>query len=403
MTKAVPTGLQLTVLDETYRECPHVYLDALRSADPVHQDTQLGRIVLTRAADIAAILRDRSLSVSRSSAAPGSYAARMAGYIQSDRKPSMLQLDDPDHKRLRALVTQAFNARAIEAMRPHIADIANELLDAVDIEQEFDLIEAYASPLPIIVIAEMLGVDVADRGDFRRWSLGTAQVFNPVKTPEMIAELATSNAALDAYFRQAVAARKRRPQNDLISAMIAAEADGDRLDDDEIVTMCNLLLIAGNVTTTDLIGNAMLALLRNPGECAKLRARPGLAAAAVEEALRFDPPVTQSLRTPLRDILIDGVTVPAGSSVMPLLIGGAHDPALHADPQRFDIERVDKTHFAFGGGAHFCLGAPLAKTEAEIAITRLLARFPTLRLADRPVERNISPSFNGVKALWVRG
>ncbi|HPU15908.1 MAG TPA: hypothetical protein PK808_07475, partial [Polymorphobacter sp.] len=156
MTKAVPTGLQLTVMDEIYRERPHEHLDALRTADPVHHDTQLGRIVLTRAADIAAVLRDRSLSVARASAAPGSYAARMAAYTESDRKPSMLQLDDPDHKRLRALVTQAFNARAIEAMRPHIADIADRLLDDVDTDSEFDLIEAFASPLPIIVIAEML-------------------------------------------------------------------------------------------------------------------------------------------------------------------------------------------------------------------------------------------------------
>ncbi len=300
-------------------------------------------------------------------------------------------------------MTQAFNARAIEAMRGHIAEIADALLDAVADTPEFDLIEAFASPLPIIVIAEMLGVDPADRADFRRWSQGTSQAFSPVKTPEVVAALRANNNCLNDYFGRVVAERRAAPRADLISAMVAAENDGDRLSDREIVTMCNLLLVAGNVTTTDLIGNCVYALMCHPAELAKLRARPELMPAAVEETLRYDPPVTQSLRTVVTDTEIGGVAIPAGSSVQPMLMAGAHDPALHADPHVFAIERADKTHFAFGGGAHFCLGAPLSKAEAEIALTRLLARRPALQLADRPVERNNAPSFNGLKALWVRG
>ena len=399
----VPTGLELTVFDAIYRERPHERYDVLRRAEPVHHDKVLNRVVLTRASDVAALLKDRSLSNDSAKAAPGSLAAMVRGDGSEANEPSMLQLDDPDHKRLRGLVTKAFNARAIDSMRPHIAEIAERLLDAAAEKGEFDLIADFASPLPIIVIAEMLGVDPADQADFRRWSQGTGQAFNPVKTPEIAAALKANNDALSAYFLRAVEDRRARGGDDLISAMVAAEADGDRLTTREIVTMCNLLLVAGNLTTTDLIGNGVLALLRNSAEMAKLRAQPALAAAAVEETLRLDPPVTQTLRTSVEGMTIDGVTVPPGGSVMPMLMAASLDPALHADPLKFDIERADKTHFAFGGGAHFCLGAPLAKAEAEIAIERLLARFPTLALAGRPIERNAFPAFNGVTELWVRG
>lgn len=400
---ALPTGLQLTVMDPVFRDRPLEHLDVLRAADPVHHDTMLSRYVLTRAADIGKLLSNRRHSVGRNHAAPGSFADIIFSNTDIGDEPSMLLRDDPDHKRLRSLVTQAFNARAIEAMRSHIVEIADALLDAVADAPEFDLIEAFASPLPIIVIAEMLGVDPADRADFRRWSQGTSQAFSPVKTPEVVAALHANNACLNDYFSRVVAERRAAPRTDLISAMVAAENDGDRLSDREIVTMCNLLLVAGNVTTTDLIGNCVYALLRHPAELAKLRARSELMPAAVEETLRYDPPVTQSLRTVVTDTEIGGVTIPAGASVLPMLMAGAHDPALHTDPQRFDIERADKTHFAFGGGAHFCLGAPLSKAEAEIALARLLARYPALQLADHPVERNSAPSFNGLNALWVRG
>ncbi len=401
MDQSVPTGLELTVFDAVFRERPHERFDALRAAEPVHEDKVLNRLVLTRAVDIAALLKDRSLSVDPSKSAPGSFSAVMLPDVAASPDKSILFLDDPDHRRLRGLVSKAFNARSIDSLRPHIAAIADALLDALAGRGEFDLIADYCSPLPIIVIAEILGVDTADRADFRRWSQGSAQAFSPVKSPETIALLEANRQGLEAYFSRVIAERRAAPRDDLISAMIAAETDGDRMTTREIVVMCNLLLIAGNLTTTDLIGNAVLALLRNPDQLAKLRARPALMPAAVEETLRLDPPVTDTVRTPLCPMRIDGVEVPAGGSVDALLMAGGLDPALHADPLRFDIERADKTHFAFGGGLHFCLGAPLAKAEAEIALERLLARFPRLALAGRPVARNITPSFNGVEALWV--
>ena len=399
---SLPTGLEVTVFDEVFRNRPHERFDALRAADPVHEDKVLGRVLLTRAADVAATLKDRSLSVNADNAAPDTIVQRLMSFQDREAPRSMLVLDDPEHGRLRRLVTHAFNARAIEAMRPRVAQVADELLDAVAGAAEFDLIEEYASPLPIIVIAEMLGVGAADRPDFRRWSKGLANVFSPLRTPELLAGLKTNADELSAYFERAIAERRERPRDDLISALIAVEDGGDRLTTQEIVTMCNLLLLAGNLTTTDLIGNCVLALLRHPEQLARVQANPARMADAIEETLRLDPPVMQSLRIPLAAREIGGCPVRAGEAITTFLMAASQDPALHTDPLRFDIDRADKTHFAFGGGVHFCLGAPLARAEAEIALTKLFARFPDLALTGAPIERNLSAAFNGVQQLWVR-
>ncbi|WP_439547068.1 cytochrome P450 [Sandarakinorhabdus sp.] len=402
MSEDIPTGLQMTVFDEVFRNRPAERFAALRAADPVHNDTMLGRVLLTRAADVAAVLKDRSLSVDQSNAAPDTIVQRLTTQQDRDAPRSMLVLDDPDHARLRRLVTHAFNARAIDAIKPRVAEVADELLDAVAGHSAFDLIESYASPLPIIVIATMLGVDAADVGDFRRWSKGLANVFSPIRTPELLAGLQANADELSAYFERAIAQRRAAPRGDLISAMIAVEEGGDSLSTQEIVTMCNLLLLAGNLTTTDLIGNATLALLRHPDQLAVVKANPARMADAIEETLRLDPPVMQSLRIPLAPREIGGCPVRAGEALTTFLMAASQDPALHPDPLRYDINRADKTHFAFGGGVHFCLGAPLARAEAEIALNKLFARFPDLALTGAPIERNLSAAFNGVQALWVR-
>lgn len=402
MSDDIPTGLQMTVFDEVFRNRPAERFAALRAAEPVHHDTMLGRVLLTRAADVAAVLKDRSLSVDQSNAGPDTIVQRLLTQQDREAPRSMLVLDDPDHARLRRLVTHAFNARAIDAIKPRVAEVADELLDAVASADQFDLIEAYASPLPIIVIATMLGVDAADVGDFRRWSKGLANVFSPIRTPELLAGLKANADELSAYFERAIAERRAAPRGDLISAMIAANEGGDRLSGQEIVTMCNLLLLAGNLTTTDLIGNATLALLQHPDQLAVVKANPARMADAIEETLRLDPPVMQSLRIPLAPREIGGCPVGAGEALTTFLMAASQDPALHSDPLRFDIDRADKTHFAFGGGVHFCLGAPLARAEAEIALNRLFTRFPNLALTGAPIERNLSAAFNGVQALWVR-
>ena len=398
----LPTGLEMTVFDEVFRNRPHERFDALRAADPVHDDKVLGRVLLTRAADVAATLKDRSLSVDQRNAAPDTIVQKLATMQDREAPRSMLVLDDPDHARLRRLVTHAFNARAIEAVKPKVVEVADALLDAVAGKHRFDIIEEFSSPLPIIVIATMLGVDAADVGDFQRWSKALANVFSPIRSPEFLAALKANADELSAYFERAIAERRAAPRDDLISALVAVDDGGDRLTTEEIVTMCNLLLLAGNLTTTDLIGNCVLALLRHPEQLAKVQANPARIADAIEETLRLDPPVVQSLRIPLAPREIGGCPVRAGEAVTMFLMAAGQDPALHADPLTFDIDRADKTHFAFGGGVHFCLGAPLARAEAEIALTRLFARFPGLALTGDPIERNISAAFNGVQQLWVR-
>src|SRR6266540_6996895 len=398
--EAVPTGIQLTALDPAFQADPYPILAKLRELEPMHHDTTLNRYVLTRHDDVDELLWDRSLSVDPRKAAPGSFES-MFGFADAEREPSMLFADPPYHTRLRGLVSKAFTAKAVEQMRPRIQEIVDELLDAVDPAREVDLIEAFAGPLPTIVIAEMLGVDPADRGDFKRWSDLGVMNFNPMLTPEERELVNEAGEAMDAYLRRVIEERRAQPRTDLITSLIAAEEGGDKLTDDEIVTMCSLLLAAGNVTTTDLIGNGVLTLLRNPDELRKLREDPILIKNAVEEMLRYDSPVIQSGRIPLADSVIGGIEIGAGQSVSPMLAAANHDPAAHPEPDKFDVSRQDTDHHSFGGGVHFCLGAPLARAEAQVAVGILVRRFPALRLSESRLEWRRIPSFRGLARLPV--
>jgi hypothetical protein len=398
--EAVPTGVELTALDPSFQANPYPVLERLRRLDPVHHDTVLNRYVLTRHDDVEELLFDRSLSVDPRKAAPGTFEAMFA-FADRDRPPSMLFSDPPYHTRLRGLVSKAFTARAVEQQRPRIQEIVDELLEAIDTADEVDLIESFAGPLPTIVIAEMLGVDPADRADFKRWSDLGVMNFNPMLTPEEREQVNEASEALSAYLRRVVENRREQPRNDLISGLVNAQEGGDQLSDEEIVTMCSLLLAAGNLTTTDLIGNGVLALLRNPDELRKLQDDPSLIKNAVEEMLRYDSPVIMSGRTPLEDSTIAGRKIAAGQSVTPVLGAANHDPAAYPDPNRFDITRDNTSHHSFGGGVHYCLGAPLARAEAQIAVGTLVRRYPNIRLAPSLLEWRRVPGFRGLKRLPV--
>ena len=401
----LPSGLALSGLHPDFREQPHKVLDRLRQEEPVHRDRQFDRVFLSRYEDVRAVTSDREFLVDPRKARPTAFSRMVMLRGGSDQpfEPSMLHLDDPDHKRLRGLVSKAFNQRAIEAFRPRIQAVGERLLDAVAGQPQFDVIADYAAPLPTIVIAEMLGVDPADQGDFKRWSDALLHTFNPQPTPEQKSTLQWGQQNLIGYFKAAVDARRANRGDDLISALVAAEEDGQRLSEKDIITTCNLLLVAGNMTTTDLIGNGVLALLRHPEQLRKLREQPELARNAVEEMLRYDPPVAQTSRITPAPREIDGVKLEAGESVTLSLLAAAHDPSAHENPEKFDIERADPRHLSFGGGLHFCLGAPLARAEAQIAIPLLFERFPELRLdPDAPVIRKEAAVFNGFEALWVR-
>jgi cytochrome P450 len=401
---AVPTGLALTPRNPEYQKDPFTLLDEVREADRVVHDPLLGRYIVSRYDDVHAILNDRDMAVDPRKAADGTFNQmfRQARMEANERAPSMLFLDPPDHDRLRGLVTKAFTPRAIERMRPRIHEIADELLDKVAGQPSFDLMEAFCQPYPTIVIAEMLGVDPADQGDFKRWTDQiVASGFDAFASQETRERAEAASAQFDAYIRKAIADRREHPRDDLITALLHAEDNGDFFNDDEVLSMISLLLAAGNVTTTDLLGNGMKNLLSNPEQVEILREKPDLLANAVEEMLRFEGPVTYSGRITVDDREIAGCPMHAGQSITLSLGGANYDPRLHKDPHKFDVTREDIDHVAFGGGRRYCLGAPLARLEAQIGVETLLRRFPNLRLAEQELQWKTVPGFRGLERLEV--
>ncbi|MFZ2467255.1 MAG: cytochrome P450 [Parvibaculum sedimenti] len=398
----LPMGAGLTALDEDYRENLYQVLDDVRERAPVLRDTELNHVFVTRHDDVKAVLRDRDLLVDPRTTLPDDYVRLFTPDAESETyEPSMLFLDDPDHRRLRGIVTQAFNPRSIEAMRPRIEAIAKELLDEMEGKSEVDFITAYAAPLPTIVIADMLGVERERRADFKRWSDDIVQAFDPLRGPETTARMNASQQAMRDYFTATIAERRAKPGADLISDLIRAEEDGAKLNNREVLSMCTLLLTAGNVTTTDLIGNGMHALLTHPAELAKLKADPSLIVNAVEEMLRYDGPVTDSGRHADRDIVIGGCPIERGRTVTTSLAAANHDPSVYPEPHKFDVTRADTHNQSFGGGMHICLGAPLARLEAQVAINMLLGRFPNITLGREQAVRRHLPAFRGFERMVV--
>ena len=313
---------------------------------------------------------------------------------------SLLRLNPPDHTRLRRLVSRAFTPSRVKALEPRIEAITAELLDGVS--GRFDLIETLALPLPVAVISELLGIAPDDRPRLVSWSAALARSLDPgfLITEEERARQRDARDEFAAYLRGLLPARRRSPGDDLISALIEARDSGASLTEDELIGLCMLLLIAGHETTRSLIGAGVLALLSHPDELAALRAHPSLAEQAVEELLRYDPPVQMVSRFALRSTSISGVTVPAGSFAL-LLVGAANrDPALCPDPERFSVSREARRHLAFGHGIHFCLGAPLARLEAAVALRRLLPALPELDIAGEP-EWKPNTVLRGLEHLWL--
>jgi cytochrome P450 len=312
----------------------------------------------------------------------------------------LLALDPPDHTRLRKLVSAAFTRRRCELLAPRVQDLADELVAGFADRDEVDLVAAFAHPLPITVICELLGVPEADRGAFRGWT-------KPLVAGGMAGFEAYSTAAtaLVGYLRELLARKRREPADDLLSALVAVRDGGDALTEDELTSMVFLLLVAGHETTVNLIGNGVLALLTHPDQRAALRARPDGIAAAVEELLRFDGPLQSAIpMISARATRIGGTPVPAGELVVVSLMAANRDPARYPDAARLDLGRDATGHLAFGHGVHHCLGAPLARLEGRIALATLLDRFPGMRLAAPADELSRAPGLlmNGLNELPVR-
>ena len=370
------------------REDPYAVYRRLRQRDPVHRMRLIDAWVLTRYADVDALLRDHK------------------GFTAEGQRfhdiglTTMLDIDPPDHTRIRSLVSRAFTPRSVECWHERVQQITDRLLDAVAGQDRFDLIAALGYPLPVTVIAEMLGVPPADMDRFEVWSNDIAMLVDPVLTPAQLGKVRRATEELFAYFGTIVENRRREPRDDLVSALIAAEEKSDRLTHEELLSSMLLLLVAGNETTCNLIGNGMLALLRHPDQLQRLREDPELLEPAVHELLRYDSPVQLAGRVVRRDLEIGGKRLRAGQNVIGLLGAANRDPAVFEDPDALDIGRKEKNHLSFGRGIHYCLGASLAQLEARVAFRGLLDRFPSIRLAAEPRHRD-GIVLRGVERLWI--
>ncbi len=399
MSKEVPTGVELTPFDPAYLDNPYPTIKRLRELDPFHEDVQLKRFFPCRYDDVRAILRDSALLTDPHNSKPDSFARHFLA--EEGREVSMLLADEPRHLRLRRLVNDLFKPKAVERWRDRVEDVVAQQLDQL-LDDEFDLIECYASVVPAIVIAEIMGIPAERQAEFRRWADQSAEaVFSPDPSPEAVRLAEEGGFELDCFFRQMIAERREAHRDDLITQLLDARIDGDKLSDQEVVDQCVLLLVAGNLTTTDMIGNGVRALLENPDQLALLRQDPGLIEAAVEEVLRYDSPVLNSARITAEDSEVRGCPVQKGECLHVSLAGANHDPAVYPNPEKFDIQREQVPHQSFGGGRHFCLGAYLARMEGQIAILRLIERFPSLRLSERGFQQKLAPEFRGMSECWL--
>ncbi|MFT4798341.1 MAG: cytochrome P450 [Candidatus Azotimanducaceae bacterium] len=400
--KNLPEGIALTPLDDAFRLDPYAVLKRIQTATPVHEDTQLKRFIYTHHDDVKAILRDPNFWSDPRKGNPGTFMRELLGQgLRDDEDPSMLLMDEPDHRRLRSLVSASFTPAAVEQWRDRARVVVDQALDKINSE-EFDLINDFAGPVPTVVIAELLGIDPSMHDKFKYWSDEAVKVsFNPFASEEEKAVGDAAGKSLEQFFVAEIETRRDDMGDDLISDMIRAKTDGDKLTVDEMVRQCNLLLIAGNVTTTDLIGNGVKALLENPNQLQSLRDDPSMIKNAVEEMLRYDSPVVNSARIANRDIDIAGCPVQKGESLNTSLAAANRDPSVYPNPDKFDITRADNHHQSFGGGRHLCLGAHLARVEAQEAILGLLRRYPNLALSDKGYTYHAIPSFRGMANCWI--
>ena len=379
---------------------PYPFYRALREEDPVHE-SPLGFWVCTRYDDAVMVLRDPRFG--REGMAD-LLESRLGIARDASHTRDMLFRDPPDHTRLRGLVSRAFTPRVVDVMRPHIQEIVDGLLDRVEGAHAMDVIEDLAYPLPVTVICEMLGVPTADQDVFKGWSNDIARSLDAAILPagsDVLARGREARLAITDYFRSLINTRRKDPRPDLLSALIAAEEEGNKLSEGELVSTCILLLVAGHETTVNLIGNGLLALLQHPDQLRALRDDPALIQTGVEELLRFDGPVQRTGRMTTADVEIGGKHIPKGSVVVSVIGAANRDPKHFSDPDRLDVSRKENRHIAFGFGIHFCLGAPLARIEGQIAIGALVRRMPGLTLVSDTPEWRESSVLRGLKTLPV--
>jgi len=383
------------IFSTAFQEDPYPAYAVLRRHRPVYHESRYGVYALTRYADVDAALRDHETF--RSGAGPSPMPARNGGASMS-MLPILAATDPPHHDQLRGLVNRAFTPRRVAESEPRIRAFARDLAEKLP-DEEFDLVQNFSVPLPVVVIAEILGVDPSRQDDFRRWSDATVGMMDRPPEPHHI----QANLELIGYFRTLVEERRKNPSDDLISDLLVAEIDGRRLTDEELDAFFVILLVAGNETTTNLISNQVNVFCARPDLWDACRADRSLVPAALEECVRFDSPVQNLGRETTREVELHGMTIPEGSRVVCSFGAANRDPEVFEDPDEFRLDRDNRAHLGFGQGRHFCLGAGLARLEGKIAIEAMLDRFDTIEAGQAAAERLHSTVIRGFEKLPVIG
>ena len=403
MSVTATTPLSLYhLLDPDVLADPYPLYRRLRTESPVHWDPFLHAWVVTRYADVVTVLHRFSAARTPTPEQLDAIGLSSLAPVAALMVRQMLFLDAPAHTRIRSLAAQAFTPRRVAELRRHIQEIADTLLDAVVARGRMDVIQDLAAPLPAIVTAEMLGVPTTDHPQLKAWSADFAEMLgNFQHNPDRAARVLRSTEDMVGYFQAAVREQRTRPRPGLVSAMLHAEIDGDRFTEDEVIANCIITMIGGQETTTNLIGNGVLALLRHPDELERLRREPALIGSAIEELLRYESPSQHTARLAPEDTVLGGQPIRRRQAVIAVMAAANRDPERFPDPDRLDLARPDNRHLAFGWAAHFCFGAPLARLEGQIAMSTLLRRLAALRLETSPLEWRTNLGLRGLTGLPI--
>jgi cytochrome P450 len=400
-TDAAPLSLYHLLEPEILAD-PYPLYRRLRSEDPVHWDPYLHAWVVTRYADVVSVLQRFSADRTPTPERLAAMGMEQLSPIARVMVKQMLFLDPPQHSRIRGLAAVAFTPRRVEVLRNRIQEITEDLIDQVERRGEMEVMDALANPLPAIVTAGLLGVPTRDHDRLKNWSQDFAEVLgNFQHNPDRAARVLSSLEEMTAYFRDAVRAEASRPTEGLVNALTTAEVDGDRLTEDEVIANVIVTMVGGQETTTNLIGNGLLTLLRNPDQLDRLRADPSMIPSAVEELLRYESPSQHTARLAPNDIEVGGQLIRERQAVIAVMGAANRDPERFSEPDRLDLTREDNRHLAFGWASHFCFGAPLARIEGQIAFATLLRRLPGLRLQPGPISWRQNMGLRGLTALRV--
>ncbi|HKW35889.1 MAG TPA: cytochrome P450 [Candidatus Acidoferrum sp.] len=401
--KSVSTLSLYHLLDPEVLANPYPLFHRLRTEDPVHWDPFLHAWVVTRYKDVVTVLHEYSATRTPTPEQLTSMGLSSLNPIAEVMVKQMLFLDPPDHTRLRSLASQAFTPQRVEVLRTHIREITNRLLDNVESKGCLDVIADLAEPLPCIVTAEMLGVPVQDYQQLKAWSQDFAEMLgNFQHNPDRAPRILKSVLEMADYFRSAMREQRCRPRGGLLSSLMNAEIGGDRLTEEEVIANAIVTMVGGQETTTNLIGNGALALLRNPDQLEKLRSDLSLIPSAVEELLRYESPSQHTARLAPEDTILGGRRIRKRQAVIAVMAAGNRDPARFPDPDRLDLTRSDNRHLAFGWAAHFCFGAALARIEGQTAFELMLRRLPNWTLEPGLLVWRSNLGLRGLTKLPVR-